>query len=172
MKVKCEQDGETKFTLLHPYCAPEMFAGSKMCARSLSAAARPWRGRWRGTLRPRGGSNMRWMRRVMLCSMHARPFVLRPWTTSWRWERMIHCVHKNINLDLLLCQWSKSHSNTSQQAKQQYWNLTKPNMGNMKSKVNHINSGSRLQKKLRQNIQHTCDYSCAFAVLNDNMFVS
>lgn len=134
------------FTSFFFFFAPEMFVGSKMCARSLSAAAKPWRGRWRGTLRPHGGSNMRWMRRLTLYSMHAGPFVLRPWTTSWRWERMpdgrkvvlfhifLYCawIHAGSTSTLILyariivINHPKRHSKTYLQAKQQCWNPTKP----------------------------------------------
>lgn len=65
---------------------PGMCVGSRTCERTSSAAANVWRGRWRGTLRPRGESNTKWRRRAMPCSTHARPSGPRPWITSCRWE--------------------------------------------------------------------------------------
>lgn len=73
--------------LMFNFCLPGMCVSSRMCARSLSAAANVWRGRRRGTLRPHGGNSTKWRRRATLCSTHAGPFGPRLWITSWRWEK-------------------------------------------------------------------------------------
>lgn len=74
--------------------SPEIFVGLRMCGKSLNVAVKPWRGRWPGTLRRREASSTRWRRRATLCSMHAKPFGLRPWTTFWRWVRYTVCAEK------------------------------------------------------------------------------
>lgn len=77
------------YVLFYCSCLIEMCVGSRMCARSLSAAVSFWRGHWRRMLRPHEGNHMKWKRQATLCSTHAGLSGLGRWTTYWRWGRML-----------------------------------------------------------------------------------